>query len=73
MMAGLQEGLIPLMCQLCEESNQIKWKCLQCNFFLCTKCKNMHKKVKYSDEHNIVDMMYMISLLTNDSLVSLNV
>ena len=57
MMAGLQEGLTPLMCQLCEESNQIEWKCLQCNFLLCTKCKNMHKKAKYSDEHNIVDMM----------------
>jgi hypothetical protein len=56
MMAGLQEGQIPLMCQLCEESIQIKWKCLQCNFLLCTKCKNIHKKVKSSDEHNIVDI-----------------
>jgi hypothetical protein len=44
------------MCQLCEESIQIKWKCLQCNFLLCTKCKNIHKKVKSSDEHNIVDI-----------------
>ena len=56
MMAGLQEGQIPLMCQLCEESNQIKWKCLQCHFLLCTKCKNIHKKVKSSDQHNIVDI-----------------
>lgn len=56
MMAGLQESQIPLMCQLCEESNQIKWKCLQCNFLLCTKCKNIHKKVKSSDQHNIVDI-----------------
>jgi hypothetical protein len=56
MMADLQEGQTPLMCQLCEESIQIKWKCLQCNFLLCTKCKNIHKKVKSSDEHNIVDI-----------------
>ncbi|XP_071161573.1 uncharacterized protein [Mytilus edulis] len=47
---------IPICCQLCEESSEIKWKCLQCNFLLCTKCQKLHKKVKSTDQHTIIDI-----------------
>ncbi|VDI48441.1 tripartite motif-containing protein 71 [Mytilus galloprovincialis] len=47
---------VPLSCQLCEESNQIKWKCYQCDFLLCTKCQKLHKKVKSNDQHTIINI-----------------
>ncbi|CAG2253483.1 unnamed protein product [Mytilus edulis] len=45
-----------MLCQLCEESNKIKWKCLQCDFLLCTKCQKIHNKVKSTDQHTIIDI-----------------
>ncbi|CAC5379314.1 unnamed protein product [Mytilus coruscus] len=53
---SLQSAQIPLSCQLCEESNEIKWKCLLCDFLLCTKCQKLHKKVKSTDQHTIIDI-----------------
>ncbi|CAC5418608.1 unnamed protein product [Mytilus coruscus] len=41
---------------MCEESNEIKWKCLQCDFLLCTKCQKLHKKVKTTNQHAIIDI-----------------
>ncbi|XP_076098503.1 uncharacterized protein LOC143068382 [Mytilus galloprovincialis] len=46
----------PITCQLCEESREIKWKCLQCNFLMCSRCKKIHQKVKSSDQHKIIDI-----------------
>ncbi|XP_063418709.1 E3 ubiquitin-protein ligase TRIM45-like [Mytilus trossulus] len=54
---SLQSGQIPMLCQMCEESNEIKWKCIQCNFLLCTKCQKLHKKVKSDNQHTIIDIM----------------
>ncbi|XP_071161630.1 uncharacterized protein [Mytilus edulis] len=53
---SLQSGQAPLACQMCEESNEIKWKCLLCDFLLCTKCQTLHKKVKSTDQHTIIDI-----------------
>lgn len=53
---SLQMGQVSALCQLCEESNEIKWKCLQCEFLLCTKCQKLHRKVKSSDHHTIIDI-----------------
>ncbi|VDI48442.1 Hypothetical predicted protein [Mytilus galloprovincialis] len=53
---SLCKGQIPMLCQLCEESNEIKWKCLQCDFLLCTKCQKIHNKVKSTDQHTIIDI-----------------
>ncbi|XP_071161636.1 E3 ubiquitin-protein ligase TRIM45-like [Mytilus edulis] len=53
---SLQRGQVPLACQMCEESNEIKWKCLLCDFLLCTKCQTLHKKVKSTDQHTIIDI-----------------
>ncbi|VDI62689.1 Hypothetical predicted protein [Mytilus galloprovincialis] len=53
---SFQKGQVPLACQLCEESNEIKWKCIQCDFLLCTKCQRLHEKVKSTDQHTIIDI-----------------
>ncbi|VDI77778.1 Hypothetical predicted protein [Mytilus galloprovincialis] len=53
---SFQKGQIPMLCQLCEESSEIKWKCLLCDFLLCTKCQKIHKKVKSTDQHTIIDI-----------------
>ncbi|CAC5393894.1 unnamed protein product [Mytilus coruscus] len=53
---SIQKVQAPMSCQMCEESSEIKWKCLQCNFFLCTKCQKLHLKVKSTDKHAIIDI-----------------
>ncbi|XP_052058837.1 uncharacterized protein LOC127699134 [Mytilus californianus] len=53
---SLCKGQIPISCQLCEESNEIKWKCIQCDFLLCTKCQRLHNKVKYTNQHTIIEI-----------------
>ncbi|XP_076103865.1 uncharacterized protein LOC143072679 [Mytilus galloprovincialis] len=53
---SFQKGQVPMLCQMCEESKEIKWKCLLCDFLLCTKCQKLHKKVKSTDQHTIIDI-----------------
>ncbi|CAG2249105.1 unnamed protein product [Mytilus edulis] len=54
---SFQKGQVPLVCQMCEESNRLSWKCLHCDFLLCTKChRNFTKKVKSIDQHTIIDI-----------------
>ncbi|XP_052058822.1 uncharacterized protein LOC127699121 [Mytilus californianus] len=67
---SLQSGQVPMSCQMCEESNEIKWKCLLCDFLLCTKCQKLHKKVKSTDQHTIIDIKDIAShqQQTNDKL-----
>ncbi|XP_063425557.1 uncharacterized protein LOC134709319 [Mytilus trossulus] len=59
-------GQVPLSCQLCEESNQIKWKCYQCDFLLCTKCQKLHMKVKSNDQHTIINIKDIASQQAKD-------
>ncbi|CAG2194541.1 TIF1A [Mytilus edulis] len=53
---SLPSGQVPMLCQICEESSEIRWKCLLCDFLLCTKCQKLHKKVKSTDQHTIIDI-----------------
>lgn len=51
----LNQGQVTLHCQLCEGDPKIKWKCLDCNLFLCMKCKEkIHSKVVTAVEHQII-------------------
>jgi hypothetical protein len=44
-----------MACQLCSDnSSPIVWKCLDCDTFICTKCKQMHKRSKALQAHEIV-------------------
>ncbi|CAG2215360.1 unnamed protein product [Mytilus edulis] len=43
-------------CQLCK-SPSLKWKCLDCEIFMCDKCKvNVHAIVKTVISHTILDI-----------------
>ena len=55
-MEDLQGGQTAVSCQMCEKSNQIKWKCINCDNLLCTNCYHLYRKVKSLDEHQIVDI-----------------
>lgn len=55
-MEDLHRGQTAVSCQMCEKSSQIKWKCINCDYLLCTNCYQLHRKVKSLDEHQIVDI-----------------
>ncbi|XP_063405842.1 E3 ubiquitin-protein ligase TRIM71-like [Mytilus trossulus] len=45
------------MCQFCEESPEIKWKCINCELLLCQLCcSKIHRKSKASLEHEIINI-----------------
>ncbi|XP_052079042.1 uncharacterized protein LOC127717442 [Mytilus californianus] len=47
----------PAVCQFCEESTEIKWKCINCELFLCNLCSSkIHSKSKASMEHEIINL-----------------
>ncbi|XP_063412564.1 tripartite motif-containing protein 54-like [Mytilus trossulus] len=47
----------PAVCQFCEESTEIKWKCINCELFLCQLCSSkIHSKSKASMEHEIINL-----------------
>ncbi|XP_052091933.1 E3 ubiquitin-protein ligase TRIM33-like [Mytilus californianus] len=47
----------PAVCQFCEESQDIKWKCINCELFLCQLCcSKIHSKIKASMEHEIINL-----------------
>ncbi|XP_052073389.1 E3 ubiquitin-protein ligase TRIM33-like [Mytilus californianus] len=47
----------PAMCQFCEESPEIKWKCINCELFLCNLCcSKIHSKSKASMDHEIINL-----------------
>ncbi|XP_063431640.1 E3 ubiquitin-protein ligase TRIM71-like [Mytilus trossulus] len=49
----------PAVCQFCEESPEIKWKCINCELFLCQLCSSkIHSKSKASMEHEIINLKY---------------
>ncbi|VDI45605.1 Hypothetical predicted protein [Mytilus galloprovincialis] len=52
-----EKAQAPAMCQFCEESPEIKWKCVNCDLFLCKLCcSKIHSKSKASMEHEIINL-----------------
>ncbi|CAC5411531.1 unnamed protein product [Mytilus coruscus] len=53
---SIEEAQNPALCHFCEESN-IKWKCINCDLFLCQLCNSrIHSKIKSSDNHTILNL-----------------
>ncbi|XP_071176198.1 tensin-1-like [Mytilus edulis] len=51
------QGQAPILCQLCDQTGSIKWKCLTCELLMCGKCRdNVHSKFRTSEPHEIVDI-----------------
>ncbi|XP_071160942.1 uncharacterized protein [Mytilus edulis] len=45
------------MCNVCELSNKIKWKCINCDLMLCAECKTItHSKFKGFELHTIIEL-----------------
>lgn len=44
------------ICNFCELSNNIKWKCINCDLILCEECKTIkHPKFKGSECHIVIE------------------
>ncbi|CAC5381843.1 TRIM56 [Mytilus coruscus] len=53
---SMEGAQMPQICHMCEENTDIKFKCLDCAFLLCPRCRKLHAKVKTEYVHQIVDM-----------------
>lgn len=59
---ALAQAQSPMPCQLCEESFNIQWKCLQCDRLMCTNCKNtIHQKFNTDGKYDIIDIKEVAS------------
>ncbi|CAC5408258.1 TRIM36 [Mytilus coruscus] len=45
-----------LLCQFCEISKEITWKCFNCDLVLCQKCAKQHSKFGGSKQHCIINL-----------------
>ncbi|XP_063425558.1 uncharacterized protein LOC134709320 [Mytilus trossulus] len=51
------EAQTPAVCQLCEESSDIRWKCINCDVFMCQLCTTkIHTKLKSTDQHELINL-----------------
>lgn len=52
----------PKPCGLCEAGTSIKFKCTDCNKFMCEKCRKIHSNVPTLAHHQIVEIKSTIDL-----------
>ncbi|XP_071124707.1 uncharacterized protein [Mytilus edulis] len=52
----MEGAQIPQLCHMCEENADIKFKCVDCAFLLCPRCRKLHAKVNTLYVHRIVDL-----------------
>ncbi|CAC5389730.1 unnamed protein product [Mytilus coruscus] len=56
---SIRGAQIPLGCQLCEGSTNVKWKCTECELLMCQNCTDkIHPKFKMADMHHVVEIKY---------------
>ncbi|CAC5381844.1 TRIM56 [Mytilus coruscus] len=53
---SIAEAQMPQVCHMCEENADIKFKCLDCAFLLCPRCRKLHEKVRTKYVHQIIDL-----------------
>jgi hypothetical protein len=46
----------PKLCELCNTDIKIKWRCVECNKFICDRCKEIHLNVQTNIQHQIIDI-----------------
>ncbi|XP_076097942.1 uncharacterized protein LOC143068079 [Mytilus galloprovincialis] len=53
--SSVQRSQVPIGCQLCQGRNTIQWKCVNCQFLMCTICKdNIHLRI--AKDHKIISI-----------------
>lgn len=44
-------------CDLCESETNLNWRCLNCQLFMCNKCRDkIHPKIRNAKDHTVVDI-----------------
>ena len=53
---SIRKEQAPKSCDLCLTDTNIKWRCQNCQSYMCEKCKNIHQRVQTTIEHKIIDI-----------------
>jgi membrane protein CcdC involved in cytochrome C biogenesis len=53
---GVFRARNPKLCELCKTDINIQWKCVECNKFICNRCKDIHLNVQTNIQHQIIDI-----------------
>ena len=54
--SSIKRAQNPKLCELCKTAINIKWKCVECNKFICDRCKEIHLNVQTNIQHQIIDI-----------------
>ena len=54
--SSIKRAQNPKLCELCKTDINIKWKCVECNKFICNRCKEIHLNVQTNIQHQIIDI-----------------
>ena len=54
--SSIRKAQNPKLCELCKSDTNIKWKCVECNEFICDRCKDIHLNVQTNIQHQIIDI-----------------
>ena len=53
---SIRKAQAPKSCELCLTDTNIKWRCQNCQSYMCEKCKNIHQREQTTIEHRIIDI-----------------
>ena len=54
--SSIKRAQNPKLCDLCKTDIKIKWRCVECNKFICDRCKEIHLNVQTNIQHQIIDI-----------------
>ena len=54
--SSIKRAQNPKLCEFCKSDINIKWKCVECNKFICNRCKDIHLNVQTNIQHQIIDI-----------------
>ena len=54
--SSIKRAQNPKLCELCKTDIKIKWRCVECNKFICDRCKDIHLNVQTNIQHQIIDI-----------------
>ena len=54
--SSIKRAQNPKLCDLCKTDINIKWRCVECNKFICDRCKDIHLNVQTNIQHQIIDI-----------------
>ena len=53
---SIRKAQAPKSCELCLTDTNIKWRCQNCQSYMCEKCKIIHQREQTTIEHRIIDI-----------------